>query len=125
MPQLDLMHFFSQFFWFSIGFFVLYAFVLHNIIPAIAMNLKFRQKKIYVLATNINENKYGSLHLFKTYDSFIIRLFRFMKIFSLQIVFIGFDWLSIYTKIINNHAFFYINKLLILIVATYSEEKLI
>jgi hypothetical protein len=120
MPQLDSMHFFSQFFWFSIGFFVLYTFMLHNIVPAIAMNLKFRQKKIKVLAISINENKHDVLNRFKTYDLFISRLFRFFKMYSLQTVSVGLGWLSIYTKIFNNRDFFYINKISILAAATNS-----
>ena len=123
MPQLDSMHFFSQFFWFSINFFILYTFVLHNIMPAIATNLKFRQKKIQILASSINENKHGALNLFKAYDLFIIRLFRFLKTHSVQTVSIGFDWLFICTKIFNNRDFLYINKKIILVVATYCENK--
>jgi hypothetical protein len=59
MPQLDLMHFFTQFFWFSIGFTFLYAYLLHNVVPTIAKNLKFRQKKLELLANDINKGKDG------------------------------------------------------------------
>jgi hypothetical protein len=110
MPQLDLMHFFSQFFWFSIGFSFLYAFILHNIMPSIAMNLKFRQKKVQTLSSSINENKDGALNLFKSYDLFIVRLFKFWKKHSLQIVSVGFGWVAFCTKKFNSVGFFLINK---------------
>ena len=45
MPQLDLMTFFTQFFWFSLGFSFFYVFLLHSIMPSIALNLKLRKKK--------------------------------------------------------------------------------
>ena len=46
MPQLDIMTFFSQFFWFSFGFFIFYTLILHYILPLIFISLNFRKKKI-------------------------------------------------------------------------------
>jgi hypothetical protein len=110
MPQLDLMHFFSQFFWFSIGFSFLYVFILHNIMPSIAMNLKYRQKKIQILASNINENKDGALNLFKSYDSFILRLHYFRREHMSQQMSAGWGWLITYMKISDGIFYVYINK---------------
>nr|QIC54962.1 ATP synthase F0 subunit 8 [Cryptophyta sp. CCMP2293] len=123
MPQLDLMHFFSQFFWFSVGFSFLHIFTLHNIMPTIFMNLKFRQKKIQLLASSINKNKGGALNLFKSYDSVIVRLFRFWKTFFLQTLSSGFGWVSVCTKIFNNYGFFLINKDFMSVIASSYESK--
>ena len=71
MPQLYLMHFFTQFFWFSIGFTFLYAYLLHNVIPTLAKNLKFRQKKLELLANDINKGKDGVSNLLGVYDNLI------------------------------------------------------
>ena len=57
MPQLDLMTFFTQFFWFSIGFSFFYIFLLHYVMPVIALNLKFRRKRLDILANDINKKK--------------------------------------------------------------------
>ncbi len=57
MPQLDLMTFFTQFFWFSIGFSFFYIFLLHFVMPTIALNLKFRKKRLDILANDINKKK--------------------------------------------------------------------
>ena len=79
MPQLDLMHFFTQFFWFSIGFTFLYAYLLHNVIPTLAKNLKFRQKKLELLANDINKGKDGVSNLLGVYDNLILRSFQLWK----------------------------------------------
>jgi len=79
MPQLDLMHFFSQFFWFSVGFTFLYAYLLHNTIPVIATNLKFRQKKLEILATDINKGKDNVSALLGVYDNLIFSSFQLWK----------------------------------------------
>ena len=76
MPQLDLMHFFTQFFWFSIGFTFLYAYLLHNVIPTIAKNLKFRQKKLEVLANDINKGKDGASDLLGVYDQLKLYIYH-------------------------------------------------
>jgi len=47
MPQLDIMTFCSQCFWLLIGFFGLYFYLLNSIIPKIAQNVKFRQKRLH------------------------------------------------------------------------------
>ena len=76
MPQLDLMHFFTQFFWFSIGFTFLYAYLLHNVVPTIAKNLKFRQKKLELLAKDINKGKDGVSNLLGIYDNLILLIYH-------------------------------------------------
>ena len=105
MPQLDLMHFFTQFFWFSFGFTFLYAYILHNVMPLIAYNLKFRQKKLSRLALEINEGKEGVLHLFKVYDSLVGRAFSFWKINFVQLGSEGSTWVLVNNKKLNNAIF--------------------
>ena len=52
MPQLDLMTFFTQFFWFSLGFSFFYILLLHFVMPVIALNLKFRKRRLDILAND-------------------------------------------------------------------------
>jgi len=94
MPQLDLMHFFTQFFWFSIGFIFLYAYLLCNVVPVIAKNLKFRQKKLELLANDINKEKDGASNLLDIYDNLILRSFQFWKLNISDMSIHGNKWLS-------------------------------
>ena len=110
MPQLDLMHFFSQFFWFSLGFTFLYAYLLHNTIPVIATNLKFRQKKLEILATDINKGKDSVSVLLGVYDNLIFSSFQLWKC---NIVFIskqGDAWVVTNVQELNNSRFRFVNK---------------
>jgi len=94
MPQLDLMHFFTQFFWFSIGFIFLYVYLLHNVVPVIAKNLKFRQKKLELLANDINKEKDGASNLLDVYDNLIFRSFQLWKLNISDMTIYGNKWLS-------------------------------
>jgi hypothetical protein len=110
MPQLDLMHFFTQFFWFSIGFTFLYAYLLHNVVPTIAKNLKFRQKKLELLAKDINKGKDGVSSLLGVYDSLILRSFQLWKSNISSLTNHGNSWLNTNIKNLNNSNFSGANK---------------
>ena len=110
MPQLDLMHFFSQFFWFSVGFTFLYAYLLHNVIPAIATNLKFRQKKLEILATDINKGKDNVSVLLGVYDNLILSSFQLWKSNIAYISKQGDAWVVTNVQELNNSRFSFVNK---------------
>jgi hypothetical protein len=110
MPQLDLMHFFSQFFWFSIGFTFLYAYLLHNTIPAIATNLKFRQKKLEILATDINKGKDNVSVLLGVYDNLIFSSFQLWKSNIALISKQGDAWVVTNVQALNNSRFRFVNE---------------
>jgi hypothetical protein len=110
MPQLDLMHFFSQFFWFSLGFTFLYAYLLHNVIPAIATNLKFRQKKLEILATDINKGKDNVSVLLGVYDNLILSSFQLWKSNIAYISKQGDAWVVTNVQELNNSRFSFVNK---------------
>lgn len=110
MPQLDLMHFFTQFFWFSIGFTFLYAYLLHNVVPTIAKNLKFRQKKLELLANDINKGKDGVSDLLGIYDDLIFRSFQLWKSNISSLSEHGNNWFSTNVKNLNNSNFNAANK---------------
>ena len=105
MPQLDLMHFFTQFFWFSIGFTFLYAYLLHNVVPTIAKNLKFRQKKLELLASDINKGKDGVSDLLEIYDNLIFRSFQLWKSNISSLTEHGNNWFNTNIKNLNNSNF--------------------
>ena len=110
MPQLDLMHFFTQFFWFSIGFTFLYAYLLHNVVPTIAKNLKFRQKKLELLASDINKGKDGVSDLLEIYDNLIFRSFQLWKSNISGLTEHGNNWFNTNIKNLNNSNFNAANK---------------
>lgn len=110
MPQLDLMHFFTQFFWFSIGFTYLYAYLLSSVIPTIAKNLKFRQKKLALLANDINKGKDGVSSLLGTYDNLISRSFQLWKSNLSKMAFHGDSWFDKNIQTLNNSNFDAANK---------------
>lgn len=110
MPQLDLMHFFTQFFWFSIGLTFLYAYLLHHVVPAIAKNLKFRQKKLELLANDINKGKDGVSDLLGVYDNLIFRSFQLWKSNISNLTEHGNNWFSTNVKNLNNSNFNAANK---------------
>jgi hypothetical protein len=110
MPQLDLMHFFTQFFWFSIGFTFLYAYLLHNVIPTLAKNLKFRQKKLELLANDINKGKDGVSNLLGVYDNLILRSFQLWKTNISNIMEHGNGWMNTNIQNLNESNFSSANK---------------
>jgi len=94
MPQLDLMSFFSQFFWFSIGFSFFYIFLLHYIIPSIVLTLKLRKKKLESLATDINKKKEGASSLLTTYDTVLSKALSSSRILLTKINDHGNSWVT-------------------------------
>jgi hypothetical protein len=110
MPQLDLMSFFSQFFWFSIGFSTFYIFLLHYIIPSIVLTLKFRKKKLELLATDINKKKEGASDLLNTYDSIISKALNFSRILINKINDHGNSWVTSTVIKVNASSFQESNK---------------
>jgi hypothetical protein len=94
MPQLDLMTFFTQFFWFSLGFSFFYVFLLHFITPAISLNLKFRKKRLSILANDINKKKEGALSLLTTYDHVLLKVLSFSRLYVVKIVQFGNSWVQ-------------------------------
>lgn len=92
MPQLDLMTFFTQFFWFSIGFSFFYIFLLHFVMPAIALNLKFRKKRLDILANDINKKKEGALSLLTTYDNVLLKALNFSRLYVMKTINHGNSW---------------------------------
>jgi hypothetical protein len=94
MPQLDLMSFFSQFFWFSIGFSFFYIFLLHYIIPSIVLTLKLRKKKLESLATDINKKKEGASSLLTTYDTVLSKALSSSRVLLTKINDHGNSWVT-------------------------------
>nr|NP_066454.1 ATP synthase F0 subunit 8 [Rhodomonas salina]AAG17725.1 ATP synthase F0 subunit 8 [Rhodomonas salina] len=76
MPQLDLMHFFSQFFWFSIIFVALFFYVNFNILPLLVVTLKYRSKKLISLSKKIGDSKKDVVDLRLFHDNTISRAFK-------------------------------------------------
>jgi len=110
MPQLDLMHFFTQFFWFSISFIFLYAYLLHYVVPVIAKNLKFRKKKLELLANDINKEKDGASNLLDIYDNLIFSSFQLWKLNISDMTIHGNKWLSENVQNLNFVHFQSVNK---------------
>lgn len=79
MPQLDLMTFFTQFFWFSLSFSFFYIVLIHFIIPSISLNLKYRKKKLEFLALDISKRKQNVFSLLTTYDNIMYKTFNFSR----------------------------------------------
>jgi hypothetical protein len=104
------MHFFTQFFWFSIGFTFLYAYILHNVIPTLAKNLKFRQKKLELLANDINKGKDGVSNLLGVYDNLILRSFQLWKTNISKMVEHGNGWVNTNIQNLNRSNFSVANK---------------
>ena len=93
MPQLDLMTFFTQFFWFSLGFSFFYVFLLHSIMPSIALNLKLRKKKLEFLANDINKKKESASNLLTTYDNILFKTLSISRSHILKISNYGNTWI--------------------------------
>jgi hypothetical protein len=94
MPQLDLMTFFTQFFWFSLGFSFFYIFLLHFVMPVIALNLKFRKRRLDILANDINKKKEGALSLLTTYDNILSKTLNFSRLYVIKTINYGNSWVQ-------------------------------
>ena len=102
MPQLDLMTFFTQFFWFSLGFSFFYIFLLHFVMPVIALNLKFRKKRLDILANDINKKKEGAISLLTTYDNVLLKTLNFSRLYVTKTANYGNSWVQKTTSEINS-----------------------
>ena len=105
MPQLDLMTFFTQFFWFSLGFSFFYIFLLHFIMPSISLNLKLRKKKLELFANDINKKKESASDLLTTYDNILSKTLNFSRNYLLKITNYGNTWVSSSISNINSSNF--------------------
>ena len=105
MPQLDLMTFFTQFFWFSIGFSFFYIFLLHYVMPVIALNLKFRRKRLDILENDINKKKEGALSLLTTYDNVLLKTLSFSRVYVTKTANYGNSWIQKTVSEINSSHF--------------------
>lgn len=76
MPQLDLMHFFSQFFWFSIVFVTLFFYINFKILPLLVTVLKYRSKKLISLSKKIGDSKKDVIELHSFYDNLVLNAFK-------------------------------------------------
>lgn len=76
MPQLDLMHFFSQFFWFSIIFTILFFYINFGILPMLVKTLKYRSKKLVLLSKKIGDSKKDVVELRSFHDNTISNAFK-------------------------------------------------
>jgi len=105
MPQLDLMTFFTQFFWFSLGFSFFYIFLLRYIMPSISLNLKLRKKKLELLANDINKKKESASDLLTTYDNILSKTLNFSRNYLLKVTNYGNVWVSNSITSINSNNF--------------------
>ena len=94
MTQLDLMTFFTQFFWFSLGFSFFYILLLHFVMPVIALNLKFRKRRLDILANDINKKKEGALSLLTTYDNILSKTLNFSRLYVIKTINYGNSWVQ-------------------------------
>jgi hypothetical protein len=106
MPQLDLMTFSTQFFWFSLCFSTFYIIILHFVLSPLALILKYRKKKLNILANTINKKKQGASLLLNTYDYVLLKTFNFSKLYLLKIINYAASWLAI--TIVNTNAFVFL-----------------
>jgi hypothetical protein len=113
MPQLDLMTFFTQFFWFSLGFSFFYIFLLHFIMPSIALNLKFRRKKLELLANDINKKKESVSGLLTTYDNILFKTLNFSRTYVTKIINYGNSWITSSISKTNSNNFVQANTIYI------------
>ena len=86
MPQLDLMTFFTQFFWFCLSFIVFYLLLLHYILPFLVLNLKFRKEMLKVLAYDINKKKENVSDIYGIYDNIIFTVLTFFRSYISKIL---------------------------------------
>lgn len=117
MPQLDLMIYFPQFLWFSIGFSLFYIVFLFKIIPIIGFNLKFRKKKLNLINNSINNNNSDFVAVFIDYY-FVLNKFLLLSrtyITNLSIALMADSSIllkTISTDMLNKSHKFLLNKLI-------------
>jgi len=109
MPQLDLMSFFTQFFWFSLAFSLFYIIMLLYILPSIVLSLKFRKKVLEYLATNIDIKKRNVSDILITYDTVLQKAFRFSRLYINKVIVFCNVWILSISLRVNNSCFILVN----------------
>lgn len=75
MPQLDSMHFFTQFFWLCLGSFFLYFYLFHFVLPQLYSILIYRKKKLFLLEKKVSYNKEHSYNIQQSHDNIFLKCF--------------------------------------------------
>ena len=105
MPQLDLISFFPQIFWCFVLFFSFFFYFSFCIIPQIATILKFRKKKLIILANEINNKKDGSSFLLTEYDTVLKNSFNESTTLFKKLLHFGSTWVPSTMLRLNTTAF--------------------
>lgn len=105
MPQLDLVSFFPQIFWCFVLFFSFFSYFSFLIIPKIATILKFRKKKLIILANEINSKKDGSSSLLIEYDTVLKNSLHEITILFKNVLTFGSTWIPAAMLKLNTTAF--------------------
>lgn len=101
MPQLDLMTFFSQFFWFSLSFCFFYLFLLYCFLPKISLNIKARKRLLNLFAKDINIKKNSISDLLIVYDKLLLKALIFFRFYISKVLFFCDSWLQLTFNKIN------------------------
>lgn len=109
MPQLDVTTFFSQFFWFCLSFITFYLFLLHYILPFIALNLKFRKEILGLLSNDVNKKK-DDFSVFEIYDNSMWLVLNFFRSYALKVLNAINLWLFLNVEKTSYDFFFDANK---------------
>lgn len=105
MPQLDLMTFSTQFFWFSLCFTLFYILILHYILIPLSVNIKYRKKKLNILVNTINKKKSEFSVLHNMYDKLIFNVLNFSKSYIIKTINYSISWLTLSLLKINIYNF--------------------
>jgi len=70
--------------------------------PTIALNLKFRKKRLDILANDINKKKEGALSLLTTYDNVLFKALNFSRLYLIKTVNYGNSWVQKTSSEINS-----------------------
>lgn len=81
MPQLDLMIYFPQFFWFSLGFSVFYIIFLYKIIPTIGYSIKFRKKKLNQMNNYASIKDSNFIEIFSSYFNVLNKILHISYVY--------------------------------------------
>jgi len=73
--------------------------------PVIALNLKFRKKRLDILANDINKKKEGVLSLLTTYDNVLLKTLNFSRLYLTKTVNYGNSWVQKTASDINSAHF--------------------
>lgn len=102
MPQLDLVVYYPQFLWFSLGFSLFYLIVIYKIIPVVAFSLKYRKKKIFYIHSFIDNKKLHSFESFYLYFTIIGKVLQISRLYLIKlnlnvVKFISLNYMSVNT----------------------------